>query len=106
MLAAAIGLEHESFAIPDARSLASLLALGLVGQVLGWTLIVRAIPLLPVSVVGLLLLLQPSLSFVLDVVLFARPTSGPDWVGVAVSLAGIYLGTTRGVEAPATRTPR
>jgi len=102
MLAGAIPLEHETFAIPDGRSLASLLALGLVGQVLGWTLIVRAIPFLPVSLVGLLLLLQPSLSFVFDVVLFQRPTSGPDWVGVAISLAGIYLGSTRPVSAPAT----
>ena len=106
MLAAAIPLEHESFAIPNGRSLASLLALGLVGQVLGWTLIARAIPLLPVSVVGLLLLLQPSLSFGLDVILFQRPTSGSDWLGVAISLAGIYLGSTRGAEAPATRTAR
>jgi len=74
--------------------------------VLGWTLIVRAIPFLPVSLVGLLLLLQPSLSFVLDVVLFQRPTSGPDWVGVAISLAGIYLGSTRTASAPATQAPR
>ena len=95
MLAGAVVLEHESFAIPNVPSLASLLGLGLVGQVLGWTLIVRAIPLLPVSVVGLLLLLQPSLSFVLDVLLFQRPTSGVDWLGVAISLCGIYLGSTR-----------
>jgi drug/metabolite transporter (DMT)-like permease len=106
MLGGAVVAEHESFAIPDLRSLSSLLALGLVGQVLGWTLIVRAIPLLPVSLVGLLLLLQPSLSFVLDVLLFARPTSAQDWIGVAVSLCGIYLGSTRApAAADAARRP-
>jgi drug/metabolite transporter (DMT)-like permease len=96
MLAAAVTYERTSFAIPNLHSLVALLALGLVGQVLGWTLIVRAIPLLPVSLVGLLLLLQPSLSFVLDVLLFARPTAARDWIGVAISLIGIYLGSTRG----------
>jgi hypothetical protein len=55
----------------------------------------RAIPQLPASMVGLLLLLQPALSFVFDVVLFARPTSGLDRVGLGLSLLGIFIGTWR-----------
>jgi drug/metabolite transporter (DMT)-like permease len=46
---------------------------------------------LPASLVGLLLLLQPGLSFVLDVILFDRATSSLDWIGLAVSLAGIFV---------------
>jgi drug/metabolite transporter (DMT)-like permease len=52
-------------------------------------------PLLPASTVGLLLLLQPGLSFVLDVLLFARPTVPRDWIGLALSLLGIFVAGQR-----------
>jgi len=52
-------------------------------------------PQLPASLVGLLLLLQPALSFVLDVLLFARPTAPADWIGLALSLVGIFVATAR-----------
>jgi drug/metabolite transporter (DMT)-like permease len=95
VLAVAVGAEGSSFAIPDGQTWAALLGLGLFGQVLGWVLITRAMPQLPASLVGLLLLLQPALSFVLDVILFARPTSGLDWIGVGMSLLGIFIGSVR-----------
>ena len=95
-LGATGAVEGVSFAIPDAQSWWALLGLGVIGQVLGWVLIARAMPQLPASLVGLLLLLQPLLSFVLDVVLFQRPTSGLDWAGLAVSLLGIFVASVRG----------
>src|SRR4029078_11365692 len=84
-----------SFALPDVQAWASLLGLALFGQVFGWVLLTRAMPQLPASLIGLLLLLQPALSFVLDVILFARPTHAFDWLGVALSLAGIFIGSYR-----------
>lgn len=99
VLGGAVVAEGGSFAIPDRGSLFALLALGLFGQVLGWVLLVRAMPQLPASLIGLLLLLQPALSFVFDVILFARPTRASDWIGVALSLAGIFVGSYR--PAPA-----
>lgn len=102
VLAAIVGVEGASFAIPDTASLVALLALGLVGQVLGWVLIAHAMPLLPASLVGLVLLLQPSLAFVQDVLLFDRATRPVEWLGVALSLSGIFLGTLR-PRPPATR---
>lgn len=93
---AAIGAgERASFAIPDGQSLAALLALGVVGQCLGWVLISRAMPRLPASIIGLLLLLQPSLAFVQDVLLFERATTPLEWLGVLLALAGIFIGTVR-----------
>jgi drug/metabolite transporter (DMT)-like permease len=86
----------ERFAIPDAQSLLALVALGLVGQCLGWVLISRAMPQLPTSLVGLLLLLQPVLAFLMDVVLFHRVTRPIEWVGLALSLCGIFVGSMRG----------
>jgi drug/metabolite transporter (DMT)-like permease len=101
MLGASVGVEGASFAIPDARSLGALLALGIVGQCLGWVLIARAMPRLPASLVGLLLLLQPSLAFALDVLLFDRATRALEWAGVALSLAGIFIGSLRAGARPA-----
>ena len=95
LLGVAMIVEQDSPAIPDAQTWAALLGLGFFGQVLGWVLIARAMPQLPTSLVGLLLLLQPALSFVLDVILFGRPTSSLDWLGLALSLIGIFIGSTR-----------
>lgn len=104
VLALVVLAEGNSFVIPDLKSLTSLLSLAFFGQVLGWLLIVRAMPQLPASLVGLLLLLQPGLSFVLDVILFQRPTVSLDWAGLAASLAGIFLAgafTARREDKPA-----
>ncbi len=95
MLALAAAAEGVSFAIPDLRTLAVLLALGLIGQCLGWVLIGRALPRLRVATVGLLLLLQPLLAFLFDVFVFGRPTAVHEWVGVGLTLAGIFLAGLR-----------
>lgn len=100
ILGAEVFVEGSGYAIPDTQTWAALLGLGFFGQVLGWVLIASAMPQLPASLVGLLLLLQPALSFVLDVILFARPTSSLDWIGLGLSLLGIFIGSMRGKPAP------
>lgn len=87
--------EDDSLALVTLRSWSALLALGFFGQVAAWLLMVRAMPRLPASLVGLLLLLQPALAFVLDVLLFDRATAAADWIGLVLALAGILLGTLR-----------
>ena len=97
--------EGDSFAIPDTQSWSALLGLAFFGQVFGWVLLTRAMPQLPASLIGLLLLLQPALSFVFDVILFARPTRATDWLGVALSLLGIFIGSWRpGARKPTIET--
>jgi len=96
--AALIALEllwvGDSFRIPDWQSFWSLAALGLFSQAIGWILITNALPHVRASLSGLILLLQPALAFVWDVLLFARPTSTTNWIGLTVVLAAIYMGTT------------
>lgn len=84
----------DTFRIPDSQTLLALLALGLCSQVLGWILITKALPHLRPSLSGLVLLLQPAFSFVWDVLLFKRPTSALNWLGVMIALAAIYFGAT------------
>ena len=91
----------DSFSIPDLQSGLSLVALGLMCQTLGWLLITRSLPWIPASVAGLILLLQPSLSFVWDVLFFNRVTSTLAWVGVILALSAIYLGATSGRKVSA-----
>jgi drug/metabolite transporter (DMT)-like permease len=92
MLAALNLVEGQSFVIPDTRSLLALLALGLCCQVLGWLLITRGMPSLAAAVVGLLLLLQPSLSILWDMLIFGLRLEPIEFVGCALALLGIYLG--------------
>ncbi len=84
----------ESFVIPDTQSLAALGGLALMSQTLGWLLIGHSMPRIPAAIAGLLLLLQPSLSFVWDVLFFNRETSPMAWAGVALALCAIYIGAT------------
>jgi len=84
----------DSFVIPNLHSLTALTCLGLFSQTVGWVLIANALPLIPPSRAGLILLLQPALSFTWDVLLFDRPTGILNWTGVVITLAAIYMGLT------------
>ena len=92
-LGAEVWRAGHSFAIPDRQSFLSLVALALFSQSVGWILITHALPGMRASLSGFVLLLQPALAFVWDVLLFQRPTSLLNWVGVSLALAAIYMGT-------------
>ncbi len=97
--------EGNSFAIPDARSLAALVALGLFCQVGGWLLITRGMPFLPAALVGLLLLLQPSMSIVWDMLIFGLRLNAWQYAGALIALIGIYLGFRSASRRPISRQP-
>lgn len=84
----------DSFIIPDTPSLLALLGLSLFSQTIGWVLIATAMPKIPASLTGLTLLLQPTLAFIWDVLIFDRPTSLTNWLGVFITLVAIYMGIT------------
>ena len=92
-------LQHESFVIPNIKSWASMLGYGLLCQALAWFLITRSLPSVRTSLVGLILLLQPTLSFIWDMALFKRPTTAWEIFGVVLALTAIYLGSAN----PATK---
>jgi drug/metabolite transporter (DMT)-like permease len=76
----------------------SLLAYAFIAQVCGWLVIGRAMPRLSAGVLGLCLLLQPLLAYVWDAVLFGTRLDAAGLTGLGLSLAGIFLGLTRGTE--------
>ncbi len=61
---------------------------------MGWLIITRALPQIRVSLVGMILLLQPALSFVWDILFFNRDTTLVSLTGIVITLAAIYLGVT------------
>ncbi len=85
----------ESFVIPDAGSWGALLAYGVLCQAAGWMLITRGLAATDASKAGLLLLVQPTMTFVWDMVVFARPTTATELTGAGVALLAIYLGNSR-----------
>jgi drug/metabolite transporter (DMT)-like permease len=87
-----------SFVIPDRISWGALIALGLLSQTVGWVLIAGGMPGLRASLTGLVLLFQPLLAFCWDVLLFARPTTTANWMGVAITLLALYLGMRAGED--------
>ncbi len=99
MTAGFLGVEMlrsgESFVIPDAGSWGALLAYGALCQAAGWMLITRGLSATDASKAGLLLLVQPTMTFVWDMLLFARPTTATELSGAALALLAIYLGNSR-----------
>lgn len=88
-------LQGESLIIPDAGSWLVLAAYGICGQVLGWVLITSGLTGVAASRAGLILLLQPTLSFIWDIIIFHRPTDALAWLGAGMTLVAIYLGSLR-----------
>lgn len=88
--------EGAVFAIQTWRSFGILLVLAGIGHCLSWVLISRAMPHLRVALIGLLLLLQPIVAFLLDVGLLERVTTPREWLGLAFSLAGIFVAGLKG----------
>lgn len=84
-----------SFVIPDTGSLLALLGAGILCSTLAWALISNAMRVLPATLTGLVLLLQPALALVWDVLLFNRPTGLIEILGVLLILMGIFLGSQR-----------
>jgi drug/metabolite transporter (DMT)-like permease len=88
----------ESFVIPSFKSLAAISTLALGCHAVGCFLIARGMQFVRGAVIGLILLLQPVLSYIWDILFFAKPVVWVELTGVAAALAGIYLGSIRPKE--------
>lgn len=92
LLAVALS-EGASLAVPTMRDGVLLVGYALVAQVLGWLLITSSLKDVPASMVGLLLLFQPTLAFIWDVLIFGRAFGVTEVGGAALALFAIYLGS-------------
>lgn len=83
----------ESIGMPGLRDGSLLVLYALVAQVFGWFFITSALGNVPAARVGLVLLLQPALSFLWDALLFDRRFTSMELAGAAIALFAIYLGS-------------
>jgi len=93
MMAFAVLAEGESLTIPSYEDLGWLVAYGVLSHCVGWLFIASSLSEVTTVEAGIALLLQPTLSFVWDVLFFDRPTSAIEFAGAGIALLAIYLGS-------------
>lgn len=93
MMAATVLGEGESLRISSYPDFGWLLAYGVLSHTLGGLFIASSLPHVTTAEAGLALLLQPTLSFVWDVLFFNRPMTAPELLGAVIALVAIYLGS-------------
>jgi drug/metabolite transporter (DMT)-like permease len=96
MLGVSALVEGQSLAVTSLTDLGWLAAYGVLSHCLGYILIVSSLPQVSTTEAGVALLLQPTLSFVWDVVFFGRPMSAMELTGAVIALGAIYLGSRQG----------
>ena len=93
ILAVSAQIEGVSLAVPTLQDAGWLLGYGLLSHCLGMVLIASSLPHVSTTEAGIALLLQPTLSFIWDVLFFARPVTSTELAGALIALAAIYLGS-------------
>lgn len=97
---AAVAIAGDGGLVPSWPAHGWLLLLALGPQVVGWLLITSALPRLPVTVSGLLLLLQPMIAMVLSMVALGEDPTATQLAGCALLMAAIGFGVLKGGKAP------
>jgi len=87
--------EGASLVVPTMLDAGWLLAYGLLSHCLGLLFIASSLPKVSTTETGLVLLVQATLSFVWDVLFFARPLTVLEATGAALTLIAIYMGARR-----------
>lgn len=86
-------LNADSLLPATLRDAGLVLVYGAVMQCLAWGLIAYSIPLLSLSLTGLLLLSEPVAALMIDYFLLDKPINALQWCGAALTLLAIYLGS-------------
>ena len=85
-----IFIPETSFRLVESQSIVCVVLNGLLGQVIAWILITKALKKLSFSTSGLLMLAQPALCFVFDCMFLGRNTRVLQILGCTVALLAIY----------------
>lgn len=81
------------------RDVGLILIYGAIMQCFAWGLIAYAIPLLSLSLTGLLLLSEPVAALLIDYFWLDKPINSLQWAGAALTLLAIYLGSLKSKHA-------
>jgi drug/metabolite transporter (DMT)-like permease len=92
-LAVTVLAEGESLAFGTYENLGWLVCYGVLSHCLGWLFIASSLSEVTAVEAGIALLLQPTLSFVWDVLIFGREMTMIELAGASLALIAIYLGS-------------
>ena len=84
----------ESLIITNSREGLLLVGYAVLAQ-LGLVVSASSLNKVPASLVGLLLLLEPTFAYVWDILIYERPVTTLEFAGASLALAAIYLGSTK-----------
>ena len=93
MLGAAAFAEGSTLALGSRDDIAWLVCYGILSHGFGMMFIASSLPHVTPAQAGLALLLQPTLSFVWDVLIFERPMTPTELLGAGIAVFAIYLGS-------------
>ncbi|MFC2292438.1 MAG: DMT family transporter [Kingella oralis] len=99
LVAPALTLNAGNALPATAAQIGWLLVYGAAMQCFAWGLIAYCIPLLSLSVTGLLLLTEPVAALFIDFAFLGKPISALQWLGAAITLLAIYLGSLKTEKA-------
>lgn len=86
-------LDYHHFWPDNSIDFILILIYGVVMQCFAWGLIAYAVPLLSLTLTGLLLLSEPVAALLIDYFLLHKPINAIQWAGTALTLIAIYLGS-------------
>jgi drug/metabolite transporter (DMT)-like permease len=88
----------ESLAIVDAQTLVMLIIYGVLVQFVGWLLVNRSIGSISLGVAGLILLLEPVITYFIDVTFLGKASSTFQVCGALLTIFAVYIGSIKPPE--------
>lgn len=96
----------ERLVIADGQTLLMLVIYGVLVQFIGWLLVNRAIGFISLGLAGLILLLEPVITYFVDVLFLHKPSSLLQMGGALLTVVAVYVGSLRAPgQAEAAREP-
>ncbi|MGC5703601.1 DMT family transporter [Pseudomonas sp. NFXW11] len=93
----------ESLAIVDGQTLVMLVIYGVMVQFIGWLLVNRSIGAISLGLAGLILLLEPVITYFVDVALLGKTSSLMQIGGALLTVLAVYIGS---IKPPQRRLPQ
>jgi drug/metabolite transporter (DMT)-like permease len=88
----------ESLAIVDTQTLVMLIIYGVLVQFVGWLLVNRSIGAISLGLAGLILLLEPVITYLIDVTLLGKASSTLQVCGALLTVVAAYIGSIKPPE--------
>lgn len=88
----------ESLVIVDGQTLLMLIIYGVLVQFVGWLLVNRSIGAISLGLAGLILLLEPAITYFIDIAFLGKASSTLQIGGALLSIFAVYIGSIKPPE--------